>query len=357
MPVALPQLMLKLFTDLKNIPRSIHSDLLLFSNDLKLVNEAEEADYVLFPHWEAIYEYSDEQYLEKDILPANRQILRDATERLIIQAQYHKKKSIVFHFSDEILQLPFNNTLVFKTNIYNSTKQKNEFPLPAWKGDLLNTKSNGNIDIRKKSDKPKVGFRGSAKTLFGESVYSVRSALNFLNEILQNLNINVAKRYQWNQGQIVRKECLDQLAKNKNIDTRFKVLIRGYLNQHNLTLKENNYFKFINNILTSDYTLCVRGNGNYSYRFYETISAGRIPLFVNTDCVLPFEDIIDWRKICVWVEEDEIDRIDQVLLDFHNDLSNDDFEELQFKIRSVWDTWIKPEAYFSFFEKNIKRKK
>ena len=64
-----------------------------------------------------------------------------------------------------------------------------------------------------------------------------------------------------------------------------------------LGLNKQLRFEFIRNILSSDYTLCFRGSGNYSLRFYETLCLGRIPLFINTDCKLPFEDEINWRDM------------------------------------------------------------
>lgn len=58
----------------------------------------------------------------------------------------------------------------------------------------------------------------------------------------------------------------------------------------------------------SDYVLCARG-GDFSYRLYETLSYGRIPVFVDTDCVLPYDSEIKWKDYCVWVDEKEVNRI------------------------------------------------
>ena len=74
--------------------------------------------------------------------------------------------------------------------------------------------------------------------------------------------------------------------------------------------------------------MCQRG-GNFSYRFYETLSCGRIPVFVDTDCVLPADDLVDWQKICVWVDESELDEISDRVAGFHSALSPSDFTEMQ----------------------------
>ena len=65
----------------------------------------------------------------------------------------------------------------------------------------------------------------------------------------------------------------------------------------------------------------MRGGGNYSLRLYETLCLGRIPLFINTDCVLPFENNIDWKELCLWVDENDLDRIGEIVLDFHSSIS------------------------------------
>jgi len=65
------------------------------------------------------------------------------------------------------------------------------------------------------------------------------------------------------------------------------------------------------------------------------------------------DHIIDWKKYCVWVDECDIKRIDQILLDFHSGLSNDDFIELQHNIRTLWLEWIRPEAYLGKFHLHI----
>jgi hypothetical protein len=163
------------------------------------------------------------------------------------------------------------------------------------------------------------------------------------------------KRYEWNLGQILRRKAMKKLIQNEGIETNFQIIIRGYLDQINKKNRKNNRQEFVESIFNSDYALCARGAGNYSFRFYEALSAGRIPLFINTDCVLPLDDIIDWKKYCVWVEEDEIERIDQLLLDFHHGLSNDDFINMQIKIRNLWIEWIEDEAYLGKFHLHLQR--
>lgn len=100
--------------------------------------------------------------------------------------------------------------------------------------------------------------------------------------------------------------------------------------------RENTTLEYYNNIKNSDYILCVRGGGNFSVRLYETLMMGRIPIFVNTDCLLPFEDQIDWKQHVVWVEWKDRKNIADAVFRFHNNLSEQDFINLQFANRKLW---------------------
>jgi hypothetical protein len=93
----------------------------------------------------------------------------------------------------------------------------------------------------------------------------------------------------------------------------------------------------LESLFENDYTVCIRGAGNYSYRLYETLAAGRIPLFINTRCVLPFEDEIDWRQHCLWIEEEDINHAGEIVADFHRRISPQRFEEVQIANRRIWD--------------------
>jgi len=112
-------------------------------------------------------------------------------------------------------------------------------------------------------------------------------------------------------------------------------------------LRKKQKYEFMQNMLNSDYTFCCRGSGNYSLRFYESLSCGRIPVFLNTDCVLPYDFEIDWKKYCVWIEENELPLIAEKVAEFHENLSPQEFVDLQYSCRKIWEKWISPEGFFA----------
>ena len=47
-------------------------------------------------------------------------------------------------------------------------------------------------------------------------------------------------------------------------------------------------------------------------RFYQALSAGRIPILVNTDMLLPFNDRIPWQELII-IEDNEQKVIEKVI--------------------------------------------
>lgn len=54
------------------------------------------------------------------------------------------------------------------------------------------------------------------------------------------------------------------------------------------------------------FALVPRGYGLHSYRLWESLHAGAVPVVIADGWVLPFEDDIDWESCAVLVREDEI---------------------------------------------------
>ncbi len=100
--------------------------------------------------------------------------------------------------------------------------------------------------------------------------------------------------------------------------------------------RQKTTLEYYKNIHDSDYVLCIRGGGNFSVRFYETLLMGKIPVFINTDCLLPFENQINWKNHVVWIEWKNRKNCAKTVSNFHNKLSNEEFVNLQINNRKLW---------------------
>lgn len=102
--------------------------------------------------------------------------------------------------------------------------------------------------------------------------------------------------------------------------------------------------EFYQNMRECSYTLCMRGGGNFSYRFYEALSFGRIPILIDTDMVLPFEEKIDWDKHLLRFTPDEL--ISLSVGELKSAISG------HYKVspngnRLLWERFFSPEGYMN----------
>ena len=277
---------------------------------------------------------------------------RSLAKQFAATARAAGKQTVVFFNSDSTEDVSLDDSLVFRTSLYRSRRKPTEFALPAWSEDLVATHLHGKLPLRPKGDRATVGFCGFAAPLFqswlrnfarwGAGVAGLRKGVTdpFVSP-----------------GHAIRLRAMRALTKTPEIDTNFVVrdvffgvAVGGATNGDQIHDLRQEYLR---NILDSDYTLCVRGVGNFSYRLYETLSCGRIPVFVDTDCLLPYDSVIDWKKYCVYIGENEISQIGEKVAEFHASLSSGEFEQLQRDCRKLWEDFISPEGFFRNFHRHL----
>lgn len=105
--------------------------------------------------------------------------------------------------------------------------------------------------------------------------------------------------------------------------------------------------EYVGSVFRNPYALCVRGAGNWSYRLFETLAAGRIPLLVDTDCALPLEDVIPWDDHLCRIPARRLAEAPRMLVDFHRRLGPDGLEALQRRNRDMWQQLLEPSAFFA----------
>lgn len=72
--------------------------------------------------------------------------------------------------------------------------------------------------------------------------------------------------------------------------------------------------RFINITKRSLYTLCPRGYGAQSFRFYEALQLGSVPIYIHDDNKwLPFEDKIDYSSFSIVIHEKDINLLSNVI--------------------------------------------
>ena len=257
------------------------------------------------------------------------------------------KTPVIFHGADSTDPLPVEATIL-RTSLIRSRRGPDEFALPAWSEDFLECYADGEICPRPKRARPVVGFCGN--TMAGLPPKQLGGRVRRL------LGRRPAETTRGLPGDHPRTAALLAVDHDRRLESNF--LLRstfwaGAIGDYSSLLEAR--LEYVRNIQESDYTLCVRGGGNFSYRLYETLSMGRIPLFVDTDCVLPLDFDIDWREYCLWVDEADIDRIGDRVLEFHESLDDAEFAERQRACRRLWETHVSPQGFFASFHRHFEQ--
>lgn len=78
-------------------------------------------------------------------------------------------------------------------------------------------------------------------------------------------------------------------------------------------VSDNDVEIFRNLICNSLFGLCPRGYGPTSFRIYETIQMGSIPIIISDELWIPFEDYIDWNRLALIVNPSDLDKIPQLV--------------------------------------------
>jgi hypothetical protein len=101
----------------------------------------------------------------------------------------------------------------------------------------------------------------------------------------------------------------------KNIRSRINIICQENFKEDYYHFFSNENNDWINLMTNSIYSICPRGNANTSFRLYEAIYLETIPIYIYTDKpVLPFQELIPWNSICHLIEEKDIEKIPNIIL-------------------------------------------
>jgi len=106
----------------------------------------------------------------------------------------------------------------------------------------------------------------------------------------------------------VRQEMFNTLAHKLN----FKLINSGGWTP---SVNKNLQDIFIETTINSKFALAPRGYGRSSFRFYECFKLGTIPIYIWNDINWsPFQNVIDYNKLCVVIHVSELDKLENKLL-------------------------------------------
>ena len=283
----------------------------------RFTNLTDAGKIVVTPHFISSY------YLlkkEREFYQFKRQVL--GTQRTLVT------------FSNCLEFEPSQGEIFFAASTYNDKKEKSIPTLP-WSYDL-----GDKVKISKPSI-PTVGFVGNVEypsrlnSLILRYIKFSDSMVNWMaGNLFVNRNLNLGRRRLI--ARLVRKKIINEVRKAKNLQTS---LIGRKEDFFCLPLEERNRQRaeYIENIENNAYILAMRGDDNGCYHLGEVMSAGRIPVFIDTNKSLPELRGMKWEDFCVIVPFSEVHRIGDYIQAFHDKLSHEDFAEVCRKSRAAFE--------------------
>ncbi|MEM1204476.1 MAG: exostosin family protein [Acidobacteriota bacterium] len=258
------------------------------------------------------------------------------------------KRILVYAMGDFDAPVDLPGVIKLGPSLRRSRRGPHDHALPSIHGDLVEVYRDGKPSLRPWRPKPTVGFCGQAGGL------TPRMAASWIR------NLGRYGRARWLRSgyeppflvpsSILRGRVLDRLESSDRVETRFLLRSAYWAGissfQDRSDPQHPARLEFIENLDASDYAVCIRGTGNFSRRFYEALCWGRIPVFVDTDCVLPYDGEVDWRRYCVWIDPGDRPNIAERVAEHHHRLGPEGFVEAQRDCRRLWRERLSEDGFY-----------
>jgi hypothetical protein len=333
---------IKLFYDSSKISNGIVFELFVRSLDSQIVLNQSLESYFLYSD-----DVSDSDLIFIPVLLSelvNNSIGKDSIRFHVELARQYKKKIFIVSDSDLIYNPGYADFVILTPGSYRSFK--NQIAIPALLPEDPFLKWYGGVwsPIIDQSQF-RIGFCGQATS----------HVLKYLKDHFQYLHLNLRKlagdkrhlHIPYFFAANERAKILNCLEKSSVVKTNFLKRERykgGAKNQEDHLKMEAEFFQ---NIYENLFTVCIRGFGNYSVRFFQTLAMGRIPIVIESDSVLPFESQIQYNKICIRIPYGDRFQIDHYIIDFLKKRTIEEIAAMQMECRSVWLKYFQKPGYFS----------
>ena len=246
----------------------------------------------------SLFQYVDDiRGCDVAVFPYKFRGLHDPVFRnLLAKCRAHEKVLCLF-YNDDFDQtiIPFSRHVrIYRTSLYQSTKQDNEFAFPVFTPDYFD----GDYLI---SPHLSIGFCGHQKN--NRNVYlSALAASPLATDLILRSDFWAPE--------------IDRITARR---------------------------EYVENIRRNLFTFCYRGAGNFSYRLYDVLMMGRIPILIDTDCVFPFPAKYCLKDIGVVIGVEDIGSIDVVeTVQQYYEEHFLELEAIQQKNRLLWERCFSP---------------
>ena len=304
-------------------------------NHYELVNSLEDADIFILP---------------LDIGWYFRNRKEDRFFEVLDKVKAKQKNIWIYSAGDYGKSLEHSNLYTFRLGGFHSKLNEITFILPSFINDPMEL-FDFDFDKIKKTPKPKLGFVGRANNSFYSYVYDIGIFIMlYLRRIRGNNYVDHQPFFSSSRN---RFEILENLKKNPMFRTDFLYRKKYRAGAKSPEDRRKVKKEFYMNIRQNHFTICYRGQGNFSVRLYETLAMGRIPILIDSDFRLPLP-WLDWQGHIV---ECTRENTPHKLLEFYDVISEENFGVLQQKNRLFWQEKLTRTGFFTeikaYFENEV----
>jgi hypothetical protein len=236
---------------------------------LRLAEPGAAPDALLVPHhWRAVEKMGGPGY----------------ASRLVADARARGLPIVVVAYGDDHREVPVP-AVVFRPSRYRQIDRPLEVSMPAYVEDL----GRSGVPPVPAQPKPSVGFVG-------------RAGFAGFADAARYVARTVFAPHPFKDGRWYRRAFARALAADPRVDANF--IFRRRYSGHRDSIEaspEEARRGYLENLAGSAYGLAPKGDGNYSLRFYELLSLGRIPVLPDTGVVLPLEGSVRYDDFVVRV--------------------------------------------------------
>lgn len=294
-----------------------------------LANSPTSADFVAVP-----FEYFFAEAYAPEYLSRTYQLAKKAG-----------KKVLLFDYTDYVDRNPAlpPHAALFRISAYRHHKRRNEIVMPYFVQDIGSVYG---ITAKEKGTPLVVGYCGQAR--FGSATKEWKAVLKraWHSTLLALKGDEYPQAH--TRGIFLRRAAIHALRaggiSNRVIERSFYSLHRSAASFDPSSVRQ----EYSENLRTCDLALCARGDANASQRFYEALSASRIPLFLDTDCVLPLEEVVDYDTALFRVSVRDITALPARIRSWCEKESPESFLARGKRAREIYENYLCLGRYFEF---------
>jgi len=309
--------------------------------NLEFVASAGEADAVVVPmEWRS---YETDDRLAEPWALANA-------------AEDARKPFVVFSHTDLEPKLPFKqSTVLFRSGATRGRQPSHVrvVVVPAFVGaQFLDANDVPRPSLPPRRPKPVVGFCGGAHTPHGFA-RQPRNLAEFAVLRARHVAGGRFRRYygpELTAPRTYRGEVLEALARDDRIEANF--VIRNAFRAGAAKDESPEHpaiTSYRDNLESSDYALVLRGKGNFSIRLSEVLRFGRIPLHIDTNDVLPYDQQLDWKALMVSVPAAKLGEAGARVQAHFESHTDGELAALQMRLYEIWNDRFTRQGFVNHF--------